>query len=349
MVPKRILVTRFSAMGDVAMTVPVLRAVSEQHPDVELVFASQKFARAFIQDIPRITFFEVDLKGRHRGLWGIFKLAKELGALGQWYAYADLHDVLRTKILRALLSFSIKRIAKIDKGRREKRQLTQRNSKVVKQLDHTIARYGKVFNKTGIEVSIEEKKLKVDAVKGKDKSLLPGAVTGNIWVGVAPFAKHKGKMYPVDRMEMVVKELSTRENISIILFGGGENEARVLLQWQGRFSNTLSLAGKLSLSDELKIMSQLDLIVTMDSANLHMASNLGVPAISIWGATHPFAGFYGWGQPQHNAIQNNTLICRPCSVFGNKPCYRKDYACLTSIEPHAIIGLIDEHLYRLLE
>jgi ADP-heptose:LPS heptosyltransferase len=78
----------------------------------------------------------------------------------------------------------------------------------------------------------------------------------------------------------------------------------------------------------------------MDSANMHLASIYGVPVVSIWGATHPFAGFYGWMQDVNNIVQAD-LYCRPCSVFGNKPCYRGDHACMQMITTEMLMQKIE--------
>lgn len=340
---RRILVTRFSAMGDVAMTIPVLRALSEQFPEFEIVFASQGFAEPLIQSIPRISFFRVDLKMRHKGIIGIWRLANDIKKTGAFYAFADLHDVLRTKMLRILLFFSIKRIFVIDKGRKGKKELTRRNNKIKIQLDHSIKRYELVFNRIGIDVKVKES-LPARNVLTKEIKINSQTIKEGIWIGIAPFAKHKGKLFPIHQMKTVVEELSRSKMIKVFLFGGGEVEKKVLSEWETLYPNTFSLVGKINLFEELQVMKRLDLIITMDSANLHMASNLGVPAISIWGATHPYAGFYGWGQPNINAIQDETLTCRPCSVYGNKPCFRKDYACLNNISPKLIIQKVKQVL-----
>ena len=83
-------------------------------------------------------------------------------------------------------------------------------------------------------------------------------------------------------------------------------------------------------------MSHLDVMISMDSSNMHLASLTDTPVVSIWGATHPFAGFLGWRQTTDNAIQIS-LDCRPCSIFGNKPCLRGDYACMQNIAPETIV------------
>jgi len=73
----------------------------------------------------------------------------------------------------------------------------------------------------------------------------------------------------------------------------------------------------------------------MDSANMHFASLVNVPVVSVWGPTHIYFGFMGWGQTVENAAQLD-LYCRPCSLFGQKPCYRGDHACMENLSPSLI-------------
>ena len=84
-------------------------------------------------------------------------------------------------------------------------------------------------------------------------------------------------------------------------------------------------------------MSHLDVMISMDSSNMHLASLTDTPVVSIWGATHPFAGFLGWNQKAEDCVQLD-LPCRPCSVYGNKPCFRGDYACLNGISSEEILN-----------
>lgn len=87
------------------------------------------------------------------------------------------------------------------------------------------------------------------------------------------------------------------------------------------------------LREELILMSNLDVMVSMDSANMHLASLTGTPVVSVWGATHPYAGFLGCNQKEENAVQVS-MPCRPCSIFGNKPCQRGDYMPKTNNPIH---------------
>ena len=90
-------------------------------------------------------------------------------------------------------------------------------------------------------------------------------------------------------------------------------------------------------------MSHLDVMLSMDSSNMHLASLTGTPVVSVWGATHPYAGFMGWGQTEEYAVQI-PLDCRPCSVYGQKPCLRGDYACMRNIAPEAIVEKVEKVL-----
>lgn len=162
-------------------------------------------------------------------------------------------------------------------------------------------------------------------------------------MGIAPFAAHKGKIYPFERLKKVLGLLCREPNIQIFLFGAGLEEQALLKQWENEFPHVTSLAGKLKMDTELIVMSHLNVMLSMDSANMHLASLVNTPVVSIWGATHPYAGFMGWNQKEEDAIQID-LACRPCSVYGNKPCMRKDYACLNEITPEQVVGQLKRYL-----
>ena len=93
------------------------------------------------------------------------------------------------------------------------------------------------------------------------------------------------------------------------------------------------------LAAELELMRGLDVMLSMDSANMHLASLVGTRVVSVWGATHPYAGFLGWGQRAEDCVQKD-LPCRPCSIYGSKPCRYGDYRCLNSITPEEIVKAV---------
>jgi ADP-heptose:LPS heptosyltransferase len=361
--PAHIVVFRFSALGDVAMTVPVIKLLLQQHPDLHVTYVSTGFMQPLFEGIERLDFLSADLKGRNKGLPGLYRLYKTIRKEKSIDAIADLHDVLRTKIIRGFFSFSGLKTAFIDKGRKEKAELTRIENKDFHPLKSTFERYADVFARLGYPVVLNATvkpaaSRQPPAAKAYGDGTQPVAGGQSLWrrnaasnkgnfkykIGIAPFAKHLQKQYPIEKIEAVVKMLNADNDKEIIFFGGKENVNK-LQSLEKEFPNTKNYAGKFSLQEELQIMSTLDLMVSMDSANMHLASLVNVPVVSVWGGTHPYAGFYGWQQDPLNAVQVD-LYCRPCSVFGKRTCYRKDWACLHSINPVSVYDKIVQQLYR---
>lgn len=310
--PNHILAIRFSAMGDVAMTVPVLRALTAQHPELKVTVVTRGLFKPFFQDLENVNVYEADLTGKHKGVLGLFKLSKELKALGI-DVVADLHNVLRSKILKFF--FFGKYVVQLDKGRAEKKALTSGRS--FQQLKTTHHRYADVFEKLGYSIDLSEPKFpKPKPLSGKLNAFISNKKLKTI--GIAPFAAHQSKMYPLAQMENVIEELS--ENYNIILFGGGNKEIEILNQLETKFDNVKSAAGKLNLEDELVLIANLDLMLSMDSGNAHIAAMLGKKVITIWGVTHPFAGFAPFNQPEDYSLtaDKEQFLLIPTSVYGNK-------------------------------
>ncbi|MEI9946032.1 MAG: glycosyltransferase family 9 protein [Chitinophagaceae bacterium] len=332
---KHILVIRLSAMGDVAMTVPVLQQLLQQYPEIKLTVLTQKHFIPLFEPLERTDVIAADIKGKHKGITGLFKLFSDLKKQYKFDAVADLHNVLRSKFLRSVFWLSGFSVAKINKGRKEKKELTRKKNKTLHQLKTTFERYVEVFTSLNLPI-------KLDSTKQifKKQSLPPDAAAlfapGKKNICIVPFAKHREKLYPVDKMKAAIQQFLQQSHLKIFLLGGGQKEIELLNQWEKELPGIVNLAGKFSFKDELSIISNMDAMISMDSANMHLASLFGVPVISVWGATHPFLGFYGWNQSIDNAVQID-LYCRPCSVFGNKPCYRGDHACMEQLEEKLIV------------
>ncbi len=336
---EHILVIRFSALGDVAMAVPVIKNLLAQNPDLEITFLSNPFVAPFFKDIERLSFYGINVKD-YKGIAGIYKLSKKIKAEIAFDAIADLHNVLRTKLLRFFLAN--KNTAVIDKGRKEKKQLTKPSNKNLHSLKTSFERYADVFLKLGLQIQLQ-KEMGITALQ-PTISLLPFEKTGNEKIiGIAPFAKHHAKMYPLHKMMEVINMLFTNNKNKILLFGTASEMAQldnsVLNQ-----PKIFSMAGKLSFAEELNVISQLDVMVSMDSANMHLASLYNVPVVSLWGGTHPYLGFYGWGQAEKNILQID-LPCRPSSVFGNRSCpVHGDAGCMQDITPEMVVEKVEQAL-----
>ena len=328
-------------MGDVAMTVPVIKALIEQNPGLNLTYVSRPEFTDFFTDIPGLTYFAADLNNKYKGFPGIVKLFLDLKKLAHYDALADIHDNLRTRILRKLFRLSGLTYAYIDKGRTEKKLLTRYPDKVLKPLKLTTERYADVFRKLGFQLILDYQLIKKTIVLTNELTAITGKKS-TTWIGIAPFAKHKGKIYPLERTEKVIQYLNNKD-VTLFLFGGSLLEEEICKQWELKYKNVISIVRCLTMQQELLLIRQLDVMVSMDSAGMHLASLEGTPVVSVWGATHHYAGFLGYGQSESNIVADD-IECRPCSIYGNKPCFRKDYACLYNISPETIVQKIDNSL-----
>jgi ADP-heptose:LPS heptosyltransferase len=312
-----IAVMRLSAMGDVAMTVPVLRALLQQHPEVKITVVSRSYFQPLFQDIPNLIFFPFDAESRHKGFLGLLQLYRDLKPL-QIDAFADLHNVLRSKIVRTFFLWSGKKVAFTDKARAEKKALTRLEKKTINRLPTVFERHANVFKELGFPINLSQPtfpaKPKLDTpvmnIIGDEQKIL---------IGIAPFAQYDSKVYPLDLMKEVVSELSKNKAYRLLLFGS-KNEIQALQEISNNLDNTIVVAGKLRFSEELQLIAGLNVMLSMDSGNAHLAAIYGVPVVTLWGATHPFAGFSPFHQPLENCLTSDReqFPFLPTSVYGNK-------------------------------
>ena len=315
---QHIAVMRLSAMGDVAMTVPVLRAFVKQFPEVQITVVSRPFFKPFFEGIPNLSFFAFDEKERHKGFLGLLRLFQDLKGLNI-DAFADLHNVLRSKVVRTLFALSGKKIASVDKGRAEKKALTQAENKTFKPLPSMFERHAKVFEQLGFTIDLSQPEFPEKAVLSPEILALIGTNHQKL-IGIAPFAQYDSKVYPLDLMQGVIDQLALDTTQTILLFGGGKKEIEILNAISKGKKNVINVAGKIKFQQELQLISNLDVMLSMDSGNAHIAAMLGVKVITLWGATHPFAGFSPFNQPLENALvsDRNLFPKLPTSVYGNK-------------------------------
>jgi ADP-heptose:LPS heptosyltransferase len=340
-----LLIIRLSALGDVAMTIPVIRAFLHKYPNVKITFLSKPFLKPLFADLEQVQFLPADVKGKHQGFLGIFKLFFQLKKMN-FDAVLDMHNVLRSIILRNLFLLSLVKVVSIDKGRREKRALTRPKNKIFKPLKTTHERYADLFRKLGYKLNLESK------VKPPARALSPqlsdqlGKKDCN-WVGIAPFAQYSSKMYPLEQMKKVIEILSQKENVQLFLFGGGVREVELLSEIAVGLERTTCVAGQYPFADELAIISNLDCMVSMDSGNGHFSAMFHVPTLTLWGVTHPYSGFAPFQQPDSNFLLPNLdkypLI--PCSIYGNKIAPGYDHV-MEDISPELVVEKIEQILTR---
>ena len=335
---------RLSAMGDVAMTVPVLRAFVKQYPNVQLTVVSRPFFKPFFDGIPNVSFFAFDEKERHKGFLGLLRLFQDLRTL-PIDAFADLHNVLRSQVIRNLFALSGKKVAAVNKGRAGKKELTRAENKVFKQLPTMFERHAQVFETLGFPIDLSlEPEFPKRAILSAEITDLVGERYQKL-IGVAPFAQYDSKVYPLDVMKEVIAKLAENKEQTILLFGGGKKEIEILDSLAAPFKNVINVAGKIKFQQELKLISNLDVMLSMDSGNAHIAAMLGVKVVTLWGATHPYAGFSPFNQSIDNALvsDRNQFPKLPTSVYGNKKVEGYDDVMRT-IAPETIVEKIIEKL-----
>ena len=323
------------------MIVPVLSVLSKTYPEVQLTILSRAFFKPFFNDFSNVVFLEADVNQKHKGFMGVLKLAEEANTIGI-NAVADLHNVIRSKIITRYLKIFGKKTATLNKGRKEKKSLTRKKNKYFKQLKTTHQRYADVFETLGFPIELtnftplpkKEYNKNILSLVGKKKKSI---------IGIAPFAAYKSKMYPLELIKKAIEELD--KQYQVVLFGGGDKEISELEIFENEFAFVINTAGKLNFTEELVLISNLDVMISMDSGNGHLAAMYGVPIISLWGVTHPYAGFAPFGQLSHNNILSDTnrYPLLPTSIYGNS--YPEEYEnIMETIKPQEIVYKVESVL-----
>ena len=330
--PDHILAVRLSALGDVAIMVPVLQAYAWANPDVRYTVAAPPLLEPLFQGMPNVDFLGVKKKQSARAI------CRQLQSVGA-DAIADLHQINRVGRalfllrLQALLHLHHIPLRRIRKGRLSRwlflNHLCMRPRKPQDQ------RYAEVFDRLGLDNQNHHVLINYQTAHASAPTEKPRAI------GIAPFAQHPGKIWPWEHTCALALMLAGK-GYQVRLFGSRE-EAPQLESLAAQHANITSLAGKHTFAEELEIIHSLPLMVTMDSANMHFASAVGTPVVSIWGATHPDFGFYGHGQNRANALCAH-LPCQPCSAFGQRRCRYGDHRCLRAITPDAVMEKIEKAL-----
>jgi ADP-heptose:LPS heptosyltransferase len=317
--------------------------LANQYPELKITVISRPFFQPFYNGIPNLHFFPFDAKERHKGIVGLWRLFQDLKVFNI-DAFADLHNVLRSKVIRTLFSLSGKKTAFVDKGRAEKKALTRVENKIFQPLTTMFDRHQLVFEALGFPIDLSRPQFPVKAEISQTELATIVSQSYRL-IGIAPFAQYDSKVYPLDLMKKVIDALASHKNSTIFLFGGGQKEKEQLQSLVGNQTNVLNMAGKIPFQEELNLISNLDMMLSMDSGNGHIAAMLGIPVVTLWGATHPFAGFLPFNQTMDKALvsDRNQYPNLPTSVYGNKKVAGYENAMRT-ILPEQVVARIEEIL-----
>jgi len=333
-----ILVLRLSALGDVAMTIPAIYSVARTYPQHSFLVATAAFTARLFQNAPANVRVLPLPKSESRGVVGTMRLARKLTKM-QIDTVADLHNVLRSWIVDGAFRLKFKPVAMLDKNRSERRAILHDHSHMAKPF---IDRYFEVFQRLGLEAKPRFTSLFDEQLPSLPQGL--PAKEHEQWVGIAPFARYRSKTYDLRQMQQVVSLMAARPRGRVFLFGAKGKEEKQLLKWAGKASNVFVVAGRLQLEQELALMAHLDVMLSMDSANMHLASLAGTRVVSLWGGTTPACGFLGYGQNSRNALSAG-LSCQPCSIAGSDRCPLGHMQCVSALTPEIIVN----HIVTLLE
>jgi len=303
-----IIIIRFSALGDVALSSPVISSLLKNNPALNIWFVSKKNMSDLFINHDRFHFIAADLHGRHKGLLGLKKLTNDIFKQVNPDTIVDLHDVIRTKIIKLFFKFRGIETITFEKGRKEKMDLIK-GQIPFKPLPHITKRYLTAFKPILNDIQLNDGPY----IETQDPLSFSFKST-KTYIGIAPFAAHKSKEWGLDKIEQLIKQLS---NYELLFFGAGKQEIDLLNNQFKAHDHCHVIAGKYTLKEELNIMSKLKLMISMDSGNMHLATLANIPVISIWGPTHPFLGFSPLNNEKNIVqISKAALPCRPCSIYG---------------------------------
>jgi ADP-heptose:LPS heptosyltransferase len=326
-------------MGDVAMTVPIIKGLLIHNSNLTITIATRPFYQPFFENIPRLNVFPCDFQKKYKGFSGLLKLFRDLKSTALFDHIIDLHGVLRSRILNILFSMYGIPVSSIDKGRSEKKKLIK--GYIFKRLKSTFQRYLDVFNTLNLQFEYPPVPAIIlnETYKNEAQTLINETASGEVYrIGLAPFSLHNLKTWPKNYTLELIKMIEGKTKAAIYLFGGGRDEVSLLEKISADNNRCYSMAGKLSLGSELALIQRMELMITMDSSNMHLSSLLGVKTIALWGATHPFAGFQTYHQETDRDFQipKEELSCRPCTIFGKGKCRRNDFACMQWLTPEVV-------------
>ena len=242
-------------------------------------------------------------------------------------------NVSGTWIIDAYMRCRGAKIARLDREKPKRRALV--NHKSNEPVTPIHERYRRVFRQLGLEAPDNFTRL----YEGREwpvSPIVPVKEEGQRWIAISPFSSHRQKAYPLELMEQVIAQLCQHENYRIFLIGGGKPEKIALRPIARKYKNVISMAEvKHTFIDEYALLGKCDLMLTMESANMHLASLVDLQAMTIWGPTSPACGYLGYNQMVEDDIQLD-MDCRPCSITGDKPCKYGDFPCLKNIKPETI-------------
>ncbi len=329
------------------MLIPTIYAFAEANPNDHFTLLTQSSLTKLIIAPPvNLHVKAIDIRGKQKALWDLLDYTKQL-RLEHYHAVIDLHKVLRSRLISyGLCLFSNRRQYSICKPRKERKAFLNSKDKL-QSVTPMLEIHARAFRNAGLNVPKEIKPLQIEAkaVEGDDFFKLKQANDSIRRIGIAPFASTESKTYDEEQMQSVIRELAKEEGYYIYLFGSKGREEEKLKAWAKPYDNVACFANKLSLEEELRLIAGLDCMLSMDSANAHLAAMVGTKVLSIWCTTHPLGGFMSLGQSLEDCLTPDKNLYPPCSIFGKVKDKSIDIAAYRKAVP---VHQISEHIKKTL-
>ncbi|MCK4224037.1 MAG: glycosyltransferase family 9 protein [candidate division Zixibacteria bacterium] len=339
---EKILVLRFSSLGDIVLTTPVIGALRTKFPQSRIFFLTKAQYGDLLRADPRIfSLIEFDPAGKHKRVSGFLRLIEELRTY-DFDLLIDLHANLRSFFIRHLVKSKIK--LKYNK-RWLSRFLTVHCKFLKTKPIHTVDSYLKVLKK--MQINISEKSplifLNQEDVESSGHFLLEQRVKkDDIVVGVHPGARWETKRWDEKKFKQVCQALIDRFACKIMLLGGAGDEELIENMSKDVPNAKLIKAVGLPTGKFMSLIKQCDCLITNDSGPMHIAQALKVPVVVIFGPTHPRLGFAPVGSK--NVVLCANVKCSPCSLHGEEKCRMKSRFCMDLIEPEMVVEAVEKLL-----
>ena len=316
---KKILIIRFSSIGDIVLTTPVIRCIKEQKPGVEIHFLTKSSFKSILENNPHLTKIHT-----------IDKDVKEVIAEMQKENFdfvVDLHNNIRSMQTKKALGKPSSAFKKLNFKKWVLVNFKIDNmpkAHVVDRYMDTVAQLGIKNDNKGLDYFIPlQDEVNVSSLPTTHQKEYIGFVIG---------AKHFTKQLPLEKIISICKKI----NKPIILLGGKEDVARAEAIEKAVGSTIYNACGKYNLNQSASIVKQASKIISHDTGLMHIAAAFKKEIISVWGNTVPSFGFTPYlPDPKSKIVEVKNLSCRPCSKIGYDKCPKGHFKCMMEIDENA--------------
>jgi ADP-heptose:LPS heptosyltransferase len=311
----KILIIRFSSIGDIVLTTPVIRAIKQQVPNAEVHFATKKHFGVLLENNPYIDKLQLFDKQ-------LLQFAKMLKN-EKYDVVIDLHHNLRTRIIKSIIKV---KTYHFDKLNWEKWLIVRFKINILPYI-HIVDRYLQACHALGVVNDGKGLDFFINEQTNLDEKL---AINSSYFV-YAIGGQHATKKLPLNKQLEMLKLLS----FPVVLIGGKEDSHQGKLIAK-ECPNAVNLCGELSIHQSALLIKNSQRLFTHDTGMMHIAAALKVPIVSIWGNTIPdfgMAPYYPFNtEIDQKILEVSELSCRPCSKIGYTSCPKKHFKCMQEID-----------------